>query len=294
MALTASQISALSVELLTRNLALPMTVSRVPGGEFAGSNGDTVTVRVRQPRSANVQTNPGDAVTFTNISETAVNVTLTHLYDGVNVTDEELSLELVSFGSQVTEPQVRAIAVGAEDELATAMNGLATEATMDTSSPSNGPEAETERVILQAREALSAADVPMGDRTLAVAPDMMTRLLSVPNFVRSDALGDGRSTALRDAMMGRIYGFNVVESNGLTASTGVAYHRSGFVFANRTPVVPRGATDSATRTESGIGMRHIWQYNPGTLTDQSVLSTFAGAAVVEADRVFKFDAAGVA
>lgn len=289
MALTASQISALSVELLTRNLALPMTVSRIPGGEFAGSNGDTITVRVRQPRSANIQSTPGADVSanFSQISETAVDVTLAHLYDGVNVTDEELSLELVSFGSQVTEPQVRAIAIGAEDQLASAMNGLAADDSMDsTVSPA---EDETERVILAAREALSSSDVPMGDRTLAVAPDVMTRLLNVPNFVRSDALGDGRSTALRDARMGRIYGFDVVESNGLTASTGVAYHRSGFAFANRTPVVPRGATDSATRTENGIGMRHIWQYNPGTLTDQSVLSTFAGASVVEQDRVFKFD-----
>ena len=37
--LTAKGISAVAVELLTRTLVLPMTATRIPGEEFAGSNG---------------------------------------------------------------------------------------------------------------------------------------------------------------------------------------------------------------------------------------------------------------
>lgn len=286
--LTAQGISSLAVALLTRRIVLPATVSRIPGGEFAGANGDTITIRVRQPRSAQVQTTPGTAINFSQISETPVNVTLRHLYDAVHVTDEELSLELEDFGRQVLEPQVRAVAIGGEDELATAMNNLVTDATLDLSPVSGTVAEETDRVIKLARETLSEADVPMGNRFLACAPDFVTLLLGVEKFVRADATGDGRSSAIRDAVMGRIYGFTVVESNGLTASTAVAYHESGFAFANRTPVIPRGvAGQSATSTEDGIGLRHIMQYQPANLQDQSVLTTFAGASVVDADRVFK-------
>ena len=282
---TASRISSLAVELLVRQLVLPMTVSRIPGGEYAGDNGDTVTVRVRTPRTARIQSTPGSQITYDDLSETPVDVTLTHLYDAARLTDEDLSLNLVDFGSQVTQPQVASVATGAEDQLAAAMNSLPADASFAAVADPD----DTDEQILAAREALSEADVPAGDRYLACAPDIISRLLGVDKFVRADAVGDG--TAIREATMGRIYGFTVVESNGLAAGTAVAYHRSGFVFANRTPVPPRGlsSTQTATATSGGVSMRQIFQYQPDILSDASVLSTFAGAAVVDSDRVYKID-----
>ena len=60
--LTAQGISGVALELLTRMLVLPRTVASVPGTEFAGANGDTITVRVRLPRTAKVQETPGSAI----------------------------------------------------------------------------------------------------------------------------------------------------------------------------------------------------------------------------------------
>ena len=284
--LTAQRISSLAVSLLTRQLVLPMTVSRIPGGEFGGDNGDTITVRVRQPRAARVQASPGASISYDAINEVPVNVELAHLYDATRLTDEDLSLNLVDFGAQVTQPQVASIATAAEDQLAAVMNNLPADASFAAVAD---PE-DTDDQILAAREALSEADVPAGDRFLAVAPDIVSRLLKVDKFVRADASGDG-GTALREATVGRIYGFTVVECNGLDAGTAVAYHRSGFVFANRTPVPPRGLTSNqtATATSGGVTMRQIFQYQPDILSDTSVLSTFAGASVVDADRVYKID-----
>ncbi|MCD0450773.1 hypothetical protein LO762_16470 [Actinocorallia sp. API 0066] len=281
--LTAQRISSLAVALLTRSLVLPMTVSRIPGAEFSGDNGDKITVRVRQPRAARKQVTPGTDIVFDAINEVPVEVTLTHLYDAARLTDEEMSLDIVDFGVQVTQPQVAAVGIGAEDELAAAMNVLTPDAAFaETATPS-----DTDDAILAAREALSSADVPAGDRFLAVAPDITTRLLKVEKFVRADAVGDG--TAIREAIMGRIYGFTVVESNGLDAGTALAYHRSGFAFANRVPVAPRGLPSNqvGTATSGGISMRQIFQYETKNLRDQSVLSTFAGANVVQRPRVFK-------
>lgn len=285
--LTAQGISSLAVALLTRSLVLPMTVARVPGGEFAGDNGDTITVRVRTPRAARTQASPGATITYDALNETPVDVTVAHLYDATRLSDQDMSLNLVDFGVQVTEPQVSSVATGAEDRLASAMNAV----TADASFAASASAADTDAKLLQARETLSEADVPAGDRYLACAPDIITRILSVDKFVRADAVGDG--TAIREAIVGRVYGFTVVESNGLTAGTAVAYHRSGFVFANRVPVAPRGlpANQTATATSGGVGMRQIFQYQPDILSDASVLSTFAGASVVDNDRVFKLNTA---
>lgn len=282
--LTAKGIARTGIALLTRTLVLPMTATRIPGEEFAGSNGDTITVRVPQPGTARTQSSPGTQINYDTISETPVDVTLQHLYHATQVTDETMSLELEAFAEQVTRVQVSAVATRAEDQLAGVMNTLA----MDLSVASTG--SDVENVVLEAREILGENDVPTGGRWLAVSPAIATFLLKLDKLSRVDAAGT--ASALRDAIIGRFYGFTVVESNGLTAGTAVAYHESGFVFANRTPVTPRGAADSATATEGGIGMRQIFQYDPDVLSDASVVSTFAGAALVDADRVVKITTGG--
>src|SRR5690606_28879520 len=122
---------------------------------------------------------------------------------------------------------------------------------------------------------------PASDRWFAVSPDIATRVLSVPDFVRVDA--SGSDSALRQAVIGRLYGFTFVESNALDAGTACAYHSSGVAFANRIPATPRGVVDSATSTVQGVGLRQISQYQADKLSDASVVSTFAGAGIVYED-----------
>lgn len=295
--LTAQGIANVAVPLLSRTLVLPRTVTMVPAQGFTGPNGETITVRVRQPRSARTQATPGASITYDDQTEIPVDVSLAHLYDAYHVTDEDMSLNLENFASQITEPQVASVAEGAEEQLYTAMNGLSADASFALSASA----ADTKDQIQTARETLSSNKVPASDRYLAVAPDILTRLLNVEEFVRADATGDGQSSAIRDAIMGRIYGFTVIEGVGLTAGTAVAYHRSGFVFASKKPADPRGATDTAAISRDGINIRQIFQYDPDVLSDASVLSTFAGAAPVyedgtgtdgtDNDRFYKLDTA---
>jgi hypothetical protein len=140
---------------------------------------------------------------------------------------------------------------------------------------------DTRTVILAAREAITRNLAPFDNRYLAVSPEITSRMLLVPEFVKVNE--SGSTDALRNAIIGRIYGFTVVESAALDAGTAIAYHQSGFVFANRTPIAPRGAFDSAVATQGGIGMRQIFQYDPDILSDRSVVSTFAGASAVKDD-----------
>lgn len=275
--LTAQGIARVAIPLITRSLVLGRTVTMVPATGFSGPNGETITVRVRKPRSARTQGTAGSSITYDDQNEVAVEVTLSHLYDAYHVTDEDLSLNLEDFASQISAPQAASVATGAEDALATAMNDLAVDDEFDASATA----ADTKATILAARETLGEADVPAGDRFLAVAPSIATRLLSLDELIRVDA--SGADSALRDAIIGRYLGFTVVESNGLTTDTAVAYHRSGFVWANKLPSTPRGANETATVNRDGVNIRQIFQYDPDVLSDASVLSTFAGASIVYED-----------
>lgn len=274
--LTAQGIANIALPLLSRMLVLPRTVTMVPAAGFAPPNGGTISVRVRTPRSARTQSTAGASITYDDQNEIEVPVTLSHLYDAYHVTDEDQTLALEDFASQITEPQVESVAVGAEDTIATAMNNLTADGTIEFAATAT--DADTRTTLLELRERLSENKIPAGGRFLACAPSIVTRILEVDEFTKVNEAGS--DSALRDAIVGRLFGFTVVESNGLDTDTAVAYHRSGFVFATQKPADPRGATDTASVTREGITMRQIFQYDPDVLSDASVLSTFAGCSAV--------------
>ncbi len=283
--ITAKGISSLAIPLLARRLVLPMTVARVPGGEFSGDNGDTITIRVPQPGAASVQNTPSAEISYDDVNEVGVDVSLSHIYHAKRVSDEELTLDIVDFASQITAVQVDAVARGAENTLATEINNVAADTTNV-----DGSSAQAVRdAILQAAEALSDNDVPEDDRYFAIGTGVRTAILNIPEFVRVDASGDDAS--LRQAIVGQLFGFTFVVSPALDKFGATAYHRTGFAMANRAPVAPRGANDSASVSEGGLALRQIFQYVPDRLSDASVVSTFAGSKLVDADRVFKFELA---
>lgn len=282
---TAKQVSEVAIPLLRRSLVLPMTVARAAGTEFSGDNGDTVVVRVPQPGAAREQTTRGDDITFDDINEVGVDLKVKHLYHAKLISDEERTLDIINFASQITAIQVAAVAEGAENTLADEMNDVAaTETGVDGSDAG-----VVKAAILDARKALSDADVPASDRYMAVGTSVASAILAIPDFTRVDASGD--DDALRNAVIGRLYGFTFVESNALDENSAVAYHRTGFVMANRAPLAPTGAADAAAVADSGLALRQVFQYQPGKLSDASVLSTFAGSKLVDADRVYKFELA---
>lgn len=278
--LTSGQISNLTVGLLAREVVLAGTVASVDPSEFNGDNGDEVTIRVPQTRTARVQATPGAAITFDAINETSVTLSLSHIYDAAPITDEALSLEIEDFAVQVTAPQVESVGSAIERNLATAMNAVPADDTGET---------DAQAAALHAMTVLTQADVPMTGRYLAVSPLAAEKLLASEILTAVDS--SGNSSALRDATIGRLRGFTVVVSNMLSEGTAglgrmVAYHRSGFAFTSKVPATPRGASSASTATYQGLSMRHIFQYDAAHLQDQSVVSAFVGSVLVDADRVY--------
>lgn len=273
--LTAQGISRVAIALLRRRIVLPATVTAIPGSDFDGSNGDTITVRVPQPASALEQVTPGAEITYSEIDEIPVDVTMRHLYHAKRLTDEEANFTLEDFSRQVLRIQVDAVARGAEDVLAEAMNDLGVDGTIEFAATASAD--DTKAVVLAARSRLITAGAPADELFAAVDPVIAGRVLSLMTPVA----WTGPESAFRQAVIGQLYGFTFVESGALDAGTALFYHRSGFTFANRTPRPPRSDTaDSAAITEGGIGIRSILQYDPSRLSEASVVSTFAGAAAV--------------
>ena len=289
--LTAQGIVDVGIALLTRRIALPRTVTMIPGGVFTGRNGDTVTVPVPQPGEAREQETRGANISYDDVTEVPVDVSLKHFYHAKLTSDEEMSFDIENFARQVTRVQVDAVAVKAEAELGAAMNNLSG----DLEVAADG--SDVDEALIEARETLGRNDAPMEDRWLAASPEFVSLILGLD--VASKVNESGTSDALRNAVVARWRGFTVVESNRLDAGTALAYHRSGFCFATRIPVMPRGATSSATTTNQGIALRQIFQYESSKLSDASVISTFAGASAVHDDesgltfpRIVKLTTAG--
>lgn len=282
--LTAGQISRLAVELLSRRLVLPMTVSRVPGEEFRGSNGDTVTLRIPQSRTAQIQTTPGATITPVAIDELSADVSVVQIFDATSLTDHDLTLNIAAFGRQVLRPQTDAVARGIEDQLADEINGLA----FDAEFALNATDQDTKDQLLFAREELTNADVPPEDRWFAVSPQIATRVISHPDFSRVNTSGSDRT--LRRGEIGSLYGFRFIESNALTAGEAAAYHESAFGLGTFPTAEMEGqaAVQSAVVTEQGLSLRWLKQWNPATLSQESVVTAFAGAGVVDLARVVKF------
>jgi coat protein Gp5 len=278
--LTAKGISGVAIELLVRRLNLARTVTLVPGGEFSGSNGDSITLRVPQPSAARTQASRGSALTADDLNEIPITVTMAHKYHLKNISDQELTFDIEDFARQITRPQVEAVALGVEQTLLDVMNALpATDATVNWDATPT--EADDKDTILRARKFLNDNDAPTTERTLAVASDIAMRLLKYDFLSRVDAAGS--TQALREGFIGRVFGFDVLEVPGMNAGESCAYHKSGFALAARAPLAPRGASASSAATAQGVGLRQVFQYDPGTAQDQSLVSVFAGAAAVFED-----------
>lgn len=271
--------------LLQRQIVLPALVWTDAFHDFTGSYNDTVSIRVPGRLTARTRalrgTGGARAITLDNLTETKVDVTLdTDIYSAVPVTDEELTLDIADFGAQVLAPQVRAVAEGLENGLVTEMQ-QATYATTVNFDPDDAYGS-----IVDVRKALNDADVPFAGRALVVGSSIEAAILKDDKFSRFDASGQAGITALTEARLGRIAGFDVYTSNALNEDEAFAFHATAFVLASRAPMVPDGATFGQSESYAGLAMRWLRDYDFANVQDRSLVDTFTGTAHVTDDSEF--------
>lgn len=296
--LKATRIAQTALAVLEREIVLPQLVWINPVGPITRVAGDTVTIRVpargvarsRPLRGTRPTASEGEGIIHLDeLTETSVDVVLDEdIYHAIAITDEELTLDIVSFAEQILQPQVRAVSEGLENKLAATMVNAtyANTVTIPRAKLADGSTNSTIdwdmfRGLVDARRLLNVANVPQTDRIIVCGSDMEAAFLNDPHLNRY--INSGDTSALRDAVIGDMAGFrNIVVSNALPPGFGVAYHRTAFVMSLVAPEKPTGATFSASESLAGTGLNLRWlmDYDFRNMQDRSVLDCYAGTGVI--------------
>lgn len=194
----------------------------------------------------------------------------------------------------VTKPYVgtNGKAYATLDELradGTVFNGFANRVSVTAANLKASNLGEVRKAIMSAHQLLGQRGVPLEGRTLAVGANWEAALNALDIFSKVNE--SGSTGVLRDATLGRISGFNVVVDYALDPNDAVAYQRDALTLVTRTTALPRGAAFASTVAADGFSMRYLQDYDPDHLTDRAVVDTFAGAQVLDPQRIVKLTGA---
>lgn len=273
----AQQVVDAAALLLYRELVLARTITTMGSDKFVGALNDTVTMRVPSLLTARTRAlRSTTGLTADSLTETSVPVQLdTHIYSLLNLTDEELSLDIVDFSQQVLLPQMRAVAEGIDTAIATEIAGATPTSAVITAAPTD----KLSDLLVDAGVVLNTANVPRGDRVAIVGSLFEARAIKELGN-RQTSLGD---SAIQDATLGSMSGLTLIGSNAVAAKACYVYHRSAFAGATMAPALPDGATMKARTALNGFALRFIKDYNPSNSTgpvDRSLVDAFAGYSPV--------------
>jgi hypothetical protein len=273
-----SQLASAMIGGLVDAGVLTNLVYKDPAFNGIAGKGDTVNVRRLATQAAADFSAPAVA---TNLAEVNVPVVLNHQpYVQSNVSTLESTLNVEDFYAQVINPGVSGVAEYLDAQVAAL---LATSTTTDVSG------ATARAALIAARESLTAAKVPQSDRYFACSPAFISILLA-EDWITAEKIGDG-GMALRSAIIGRAFGFTIVESTHITDTlgtadpSGYAFHQSGVIMASRMPNPPAGNTASATAAAYGMGARVVQDWSSTSLSDVVTVDTLAGFAISHQPRI---------
>ena len=276
--LKANRIVEAGLALLQRETVLPNLVWRDAAGDFAGALNDTISIRVPAYMTARSRTlRAGTTRVRDDLTERKVDVTLTtDVYKDLIITDEALSLDLTNFAGQVLNPAVAGIALKLEDVIAATIVGATYANTVVHDISDAIPYKD---LVLAARRKLNDAHVPNNNRVLVVGSALEAEMLGDDKFIRADYMGAGGS-AMRDATIGRVGGFDVVTCSAIDPSTAYAFHKSAFVMSQRAPLVPAGAPFGASMNSNGNALRVVRVLDSAAIVDILALDAWVGTNVV--------------
>jgi hypothetical protein len=271
---------------------LPRTVRQDFSQEFVAGIGQTVNVlgpvtagKARVYTKANRTAR--DAIQFNELDQKWFPVTLENqVYNAVRLPDDFTTFTLKDLTTQVLIPQAESVVDELAAPLVAEMVAIATDAAIPAVAP-NGSNFRT--AVIKARQVLNDRKIPAAGRTLAVGPGMEAAALQDELLQKVNESGTGDT--LRNATIGRLFGFDIIADPTLPDDFGVGYHKDAFAHVTRPSRQPEGAAKSATVAQDGYSLRWIQHYNPNQLEDQSVVDTFYGAKTLDANRAVSLELA---
>lgn len=276
--ITMTQVANRALATLINDSVLIGLVSRDYDPAFQGKQGDTVNVRVpmiftatRFDRATGIQLQNPAEDTFPVVLDTIADVSFA-------VTAEDLTLTIDDFTERLLNPAMQAIVELVEgditEELVDAANQVANPAGDYVEKQTGGgvvttPDpAHPSQVLIPARTRLGRNKIPTLNRMAVFSPEASGIVIGDPDMHEADKRGD--TDGLREAAIGRKYGFDSYESNYLGygpgdrgQADGVAFHRDAITLATRTLAKPLGkvGAQAAVANYKGLGLRVVYDYD---------------------------------
>lgn len=276
---TATQVAKTAVALAAANMRLSALVGRNMEDDLIAGGGKGRTVNLRVPpvlvaRARDIDDTTNKIVTDY-VSETTVPLTLgTLAYSSVGLSEGDMLLDLEDFGAQVLAPQVDAVVSYFEDMVTAAIDSEADAAEMTAASWTYSA-SDPVKTFTRIRRVLVGRGVPVGaSLNVAVGSKVYEDLLNAGAI--QDASQSGSTAALRDGMVGRVRGMNIVEAPQITETKVVAWLKEGFQLAARAPKVPQGAPFGQTIQGGPFALRYLRDYDADYTQDRSIVSTYGG------------------
>lgn len=263
--------------ILEREVVLPSLVWRDAVSDFKGAKNDTVSIRL--PAYVNSRKRAlrgGAARTRDNLHQRKVDVTLTSdLYNDIPVSDEELNLDIVDFGTGIINPVLAAIVRGYEDEVVTLMEGAtyAVDMDFDVDDPHGS--------LVDAGTALNLASVPAAGRGFVCGANVAAAITKSDLIRNNNSAADVASAALKDAVVARVAGFTIVSAVALDPDEAFAFHKTAYALSSRAPSVPAGAPWGAVASAGGFAIRTVRVFDPDAVEDRLIADAWVGTNTVK-------------
>ncbi|WP_031513691.1 hypothetical protein [Streptomyces sp. NRRL F-5123] len=274
------KIAATAAVALEQSLVVPAVFQREGIDQFKGAKDDTVNIKVegvlpyrtygwRNDRSTEIQ--------FDTYSERTVSVTFGgDVYSGVQLTDEQNEMDLNGWAKLMAK-QTEAVGKGLEYQAVDYLLNAPYEVTLGGAVSGRS----LRQTLIRAREVMNKFRIPKESRTLLIGSGWENELLSDEDLNLASNVGDAEAvSALREATIGRRYGFNIVTSDEVPADFAVAMVPSAFIFVTGAPSVPQSVPFGASASYNGVALRWIRDYDSRRLMDRSIVNTYKGFRTV--------------
>ncbi|MFI6682571.1 hypothetical protein [Streptomyces sp. NPDC050485] len=245
------------------------------------------------------------------INESRFPVQLTTLaQNATTLSMEQVAFDLKQFGTQVLTKLTRGFAEYFDDTTATFIKANITRSGLsaaqkkviggDVEVTIPAPDGTGENMkaralglrtaLVDARMAMNVANVPASERYLIAGPEVEAILLKDPEFVAVDYSGD--TNALRRAVVGRIYGFDIVIHNSFGLEM-YLFHKSAMLLVSACPAIPMGAVQGSVQNINGIATRMLIDYDYAKKADTIGLDTMYGLSTVREDPDYSVRGVGI-
>lgn len=231
--LTPSIIAKEALMQLRNNTVMASLVHRDYSQEFVAGVGNTVTIR--KPANFEAQEfNRSTGIQIQDATEGSESVVMDKLLDvSFEVTSEQLTMDIKDFSEQLLIPAMQGFANKIDQYLL----GLYNEIPFNFGTAGSTPSEISD--ITGARKILNDNKVPFANRNLVIDTAAEDKLLQLATFHEADKVGDD-GTALREASLGRKFGFNIFMDQN------VKKHTKGTLAGDEGTIKVKGAVSAGT------------------------------------------------